>query len=228
MNPAMKLAINDPKERPMRKNLLREKQGFVAVEFGLALPLLGLMLLGFIELDRYTWATRQLEMTANAIAQMLSQSQKVEPADMKYAQDSVMVLFPRALQDSSRLGQNWDKIVNVGMSAVGFTPTVPGCVAACTYQAKVAWSGGSDRRPCNTVLAAVPDNTTPSKTTLPTDVFGPNAVIVVDLAFAYQPLFAAKIFGPLTIRRSSYLQPRYVNNLPYSVAGGDSFVTTCA
>lgn len=212
----------------MRKNLLHENQGFAAVEFGLALPVLGLMLLGFVELDRYAWATRQLEMTANAIAQMLSQSQKVEPVDMKYAQDSVMVLFPRALQDGARLGQSWDNMVKVGMSAVDFTPTVPGCVSACTYQAKVAWSGGSDRRPCNTVMTPAPDNTAPSKTTLPTDVYGPNALIVVDLTFAYQPLFATQIFGPLTIRRSSYLQPRYVNNLPYSVAGGDSFVTTCA
>ncbi len=212
----------------MRKNLLRENEGFAAVEFGLALPVLGLMLLGFIELDRYTWAARQLETSANAIAQILSQTQKVEPVDMKYAQDSVMVLFPRALQDGARLNQQWDSMVRVGMSAVDFTPTVPGCVSSCTYQAKVSWSGGSDRRPCNTVMTPVPDKTTPSKTTLPSDLYGPNSVIVVDLTFAYEPLFAAKIFGPLTIKRSSYLQPRYVNTLPYSVAGGDSFVTTCA
>jgi len=210
------------------KNLLRDKQGFVAVEFGLALPVLGLMLVGFVELDRYAWATRQLETSANAIAQMLSQSQKVEPTDMKYAQDSVMVLFPRALQDSARLGKSWDSVVQVGMSEINFAPTVPGCVSACAYQAKVGWSGGSDRRPCNTVMTPVPDSTTPSKTTLPSDAYGPNSVIVVDLTFSYRPLFAEKIFGPLTIKRTSYLQPRYVNNLTYSVAGGDSFVTTCA
>lgn len=212
----------------IHKNLLSEDRGFAAVEFGLALPVLGLMLLGFIELDRYAWAARQLENAANSIAQMLSQSQKVEPADMKYAQDSVMVLFPRALQDSARLGQKWSDNIKVGMSTVGFAPTTPGCVSGCAYLAKVAWSGGSDRRPCNTLLAPVPNATTPSPTTLPTDVFGPNSVIVVDLTYAYRPLFAAKIFGPLTIKRSSYLQPRYVNNLPYAVAAGDSFVTTCA
>jgi len=210
------------------KNLLRDKQGFVAVEFGLALPVLGLMLVGFVELDRYAWATRQLETSANAIAQMLSQSQKVEPTDMKYAQDSVMVLFPRALQDSARLGKSWDSVVQVGMSEFNFAPSVPGCVSACAYQAKVGWSGGSARRPCNTVMTPVPDSTTPSKTTLPSDAYGPNSVIVVDLTFSYRPLFAEKIFGPLTIKRTSYLQPRYVNNLTYSVAGGDSFVTTCA
>jgi len=211
----------------LKKNLLRETTGFAAVEFALALPVLGLMLLGFIELDRYAWATRQLENTANSIAQMLSQSMKVQPTDMKYAQDSVMVLFPRALQDSARLGQNWSDNVKVAMTTVGFTPTVAGCVSACTYQAKVAWSGGSTRRPCNTVLTPVPNSTTPSPTTLPTDVFGPTAVIVVDLSYGYRPLFADKIFGPVTIKRSSYLQPRYVNDLPYAVANGDSYVTTC-
>ncbi|PPD42047.1 MAG: hypothetical protein CTY15_12750 [Methylocystis sp.] len=209
------------------KTFLRETRGFAAVEFGLALPVLGLMLLGFIELDRYAWATRQLEVTANSIAQMLSQSQKVAPAEMKYAQDSVMVLFPRVLQDSARLGKNWSDTVTVGMTEVGFTPTVPGCVTGCTYQAKVAWSGGSARRPCGAALMPAANNSTPSPTTLPTDVFGPNGIIVVDLTYAYQPLFAAKIFGPFTVKRSSYLQPRYVDNLPYAVAGGDSFVTTC-
>ncbi len=139
-----------------------------------------------------------------------------------------MVLFPRVLQDSARIGQSWTNTVKVGMSEVAFAPTVAGCVAGCTYQAKVAWAGGSDRRPCGTVLTPAADSDAPSATTLPTDAFGPNAIIVVDLTFAYQPLFAAKIFGPVTIKRSSYLQPRYVDNLPYAIAGGDSFVTTCA
>lgn len=211
----------------MKKAFLVESQGFVAVEFALALPVLGLMLLGFIELDRYAWATRELETSSNAIAQMLSQLERVEPSDVKYAQDAVMVLFPRALEDSARLGTSWDRIVKIGMSEIDFTPTVPGCVSRCTYQAKVGWSGGTDRRPCNVVMTSVPNSQTPTRTTLPSDVYSPNSVIVVDLTFAYQPLFAANIFGPLTIRRTSYLQPRYVNNLPYFAAGGDSFVTTC-
>lgn len=210
------------------KCILRDERGFAAVEFGLALPVLGLMLLGFVELDRYAWAARQMEVTANSIAQMLSQSQKVQPVDMKYAQDSVMVLFPRVLQDSARMGKNWSDTIQVGMSEVGFSPAAPGCVSACAYRAKVAWSGGSARRPCNAVLTAVTDSAAPSATTLPADAFGPNAIVVVDLSYSYQPLFAPKIFGPLTIKRSSYLQPRYVNDLKYAVAGGDSFVTTCA
>ncbi|MCC3247235.1 pilus assembly protein [Methylocystis sp. WRRC1] len=213
---------------PMNKNLLRDARGFAAVEFGLALPVLGLMLLGFIELDRYAWAGRQLENTAHSIAQMLSQTTRVEPVDLKAARDSVMVLFPRVLQDSARQGHKWSDDISVSMTTVGFTPTAPGCVASCTYQAKVGWSGGTSRRPCNTPLTPAPNNATPSPTTLPTDAFGPNSIIVVDLAYTYKPLFAEKIFGGVTIRRSSYLQPRYVSTLSYAVAGGDTLVTTCS
>jgi len=210
------------------KNFMNETNGFATVEFGLALPVLGLMLLGFVELDRYAWAGRQLEHTANSIAQMLSQSNKVQPVDMKYAQDSVMVLFPRVLQDSARLGHKWSDDISVSMSTVDFSPTAPGCASNCVYEAKVGWSGGAARRPCNTPLTPVANSAPPSVKTLPIDVFGPNAIIVVDLSYTYKPLFADKIFGGVTIRRSSYLQPRYVATLPYDVAGGDSFVTTCA
>jgi Flp pilus assembly protein TadG len=212
----------------MKKNFLCETRGIAAVEFATALPLLALMLLGFVELDRYAWASRQLEVAANSVAQMLSQSQKVQPSDVKYAEDSIMVLFPRALQDGARVGKNWDNLVQIGVSAVGFTPSVPGCVSNCAYQAKVVWSGGSTRRSCNMILTSVPDASSPDAATLPADVYGASAVIVVDLSYAYQPLFAANIFGAITIKRSSYLQPRYVDSLPYAVAGGDSFVTTCA
>jgi len=210
------------------RNLVHETQGFAAVEFGLALPVLGLMLLGFVELDRYAWAARQLETTANSIAQILSQSNKVQPADMQFATDSVMVLFPRVLQDSARLGHKWSDDISVSMSAVGFKPTTPGCAANCAYEGKVGWSSGAARRPCNTPLTPVANGAAPTPTTLPMDAFGPNGIIVVDVSYSYRPLFADRIFGGFTIRRSSYMQPRYVSTLPYAVAGGDSFVTTCA
>lgn len=209
-------------------NLLRETRGFAAVEFGLALPVLGLMLLGFVELDRYAWAVRQLDNTASAIAQMLTQSANpVQPVDVKFAQDSVMVLFPRVLQDSARAGHKWSDDISVSMSSVAFDKVDPACLVNCVYQAKVGWSAGATRRPCNTPLTPVANNAAPSPTTLPADAFGPNSVIVVDLSYSYRPLFAQKIFGGLTIKRSSYLQPRYFPLLQYAVAGGDSFVTTC-
>ncbi len=66
---------------------LRHTRGVTAVEFSLALPLLGVILLGFIEYDHYTRTARQMETAANAITQMLSQAREVTPSDMAYAID---------------------------------------------------------------------------------------------------------------------------------------------
>lgn len=208
---------------------IKATNGFAAVEFGLALPVLGLMLLGFVELDRYAWATRQLEKTATSISQMLSQSTTpLQPVDVKFARDSAMVLFPQVLQDSARVGHVWSDDISLTMTSVAFTNLTPACNGvACVYEAKVAWSGGSARRPCNRPLAAAPNSATPTPTTLPTDAFGPDSIIVVDLSYTYKPLFAPKLFSGFTLKRSSYLQPRYLPAVQYAVAGGDSYVTTC-
>lgn len=212
-----------------RKGFLNAAHGFAAVEFGLALPVLALMLLGFIELDRYAWAARQLENTANSMAQMISQSKSaIGPVEVKFARDSAMVLFPRALQDSARIGHVWTDDMKVTLSSVAFRNLTPGCTGlGCSYEAKVAWSGGQAKRPCGAPLTAAPNNAPPTPTTLPTDAFGPESVIVVDIAYTYRPLFAAKIFGGFTLKRSSFLQPRYLPAVQYAVAAGDSFVTTC-
>lgn len=211
-----------------RKRLLRADSGAVAVEFAVGLPLLILMLLGFVELDRYGWAVRQIESTASSMAMMLTQStNEVKPVDIKFAKDSVQVLFPRVLQDSARVGHKWSDDVSVTMSSVAFS-TDKKCVSNCAYQAQVAWSSGADKRPCKTALSPAPDDAAPTPTTLPSDAFGPGSVIVVDLEYDYKPVFMQKIFGGLKIRRSSYMQPRYAVTLPYSEASGDANVTTCS
>lgn len=208
------------------------QQGLAAVEFAFAAPVLLLVLLGFVELDRYAWTTRQLENAANSITQMLTQTptDKIERADLDFAYDSLMVLFPRVLEDSALRGHNWRNDISVSMSSVALAKSDPACVSNCAYSAKVAWSGGAGRRPCATPLTAVANDRRPSPTTLPRDAFGPNALVVVDLAYDYAPRFASKLFGSFRITRSSYMQPRYVapsSYLKYAVAGGDAFVTTC-
>lgn len=208
--------------------LLAANAGAVAVEFAVALPLLILMLLGFVELDRYGWAVRQIENTASSMAMMLTQSTNdVKPVDIKFAKDSVQVLLPRVLQDSARVGHKWSDEVEVTMSSVAFS-TAKKCAGACSYTAQVQWSSGSDKRPCKTSLSPAPDDAAPTPTTLPSDAFGPGSVIVVDLAYDYKPIFMPSIFGALKIRRSSYMQPRYAASLPYSEANGDANVTTCS
>lgn len=204
--------------------------GVAALEFALVLPVLLVALLGFVELDRYVTSTRQLESASNSISEMLSQSTSKTNGDLNFAYDSLMVLFPRVLEDSARKAVAWRNDINVSMSSIAFASTVPGCVANCTYKAQVAWSSGSAKRPCSVPLSPVADNSTPTPTTLPQSAFGPNGLVAVDLEFTYTPLFAPKLFGSMTIKRSSFLQARDVAPLSYlkfDPSAGNSLVTTC-
>jgi Flp pilus assembly protein TadG len=220
--------------RPTRSSRLaafaRAEQGLAALEFALVVPLLVMALVGFSEIDRYAATTRQLESSANAISQMLTQSTSVTNGDLNFAYDSLTVLFPRVLDDSARKGARWRDDISVAMSSVAFAKTNPACATNCAYTAQVAWSGGSAKRPCATPLKSAPNASRPSSTELPADAFGPNALVAVDLEFTYAPLFAAKLFGPVTIKRSGFMQARYTptnSYVKYAVAGGDSLVTTC-
>jgi len=206
--------------------------GLAMLEFALALPFLVLALLGFFEIDRYVSMTRRLEITASSIAEQLSQDTLVSPIDVTFARESTVVLFPAVLADSARKGIPWSNDIALSMSSIVFTQVNPTCTTNCSYNAQVAWSSGSNglSRPCNVLLAAVPDTQSSQPTTLPADAFGPVPLIVVDVAFSYTPLFAASMVPPVTIRRSAYVQPRYTAgnaHLQYSVAGGDNLVTTC-
>lgn len=221
----------------MKKSLAKFKAcdaGLAAVEFSVALPLLLVCLLGFFELDRYLTMTRKLEATANSIAEMLTQSQTgvITPVDVTFAQDSAVVLFPAVLSDSVRKGVAWNNDISIAMSSIVFTKANPNCASNCSYNAQVAWTSGPNgvARPCNTLLQSVADTQDPSPTTLASDAFGPVPLIAVDLSFNYTPLFAASFMPSLTIKRSAFMQPRYTMGnayLQYSVAGGDSLVTTC-
>jgi Flp pilus assembly protein TadG len=221
----------------MSKSLAKFKfcdAGLAAVEFAVALPLLLVVLLGFFEFDRYVTMTRKLETTAASIAGIITQSQSgiITPVDVTFAQDATVVLFPAVLADSVRKGVSWSNDIAISMSSIVFSKANPTCSSNCSYNAQVAWSSGpkTASRPCNTLLQPVPDAQQPSPTTLASDAFGPVPVMAVDLSFNYTPLFAASLMPPLTIKRSAFMQPRYTMGaayLKYSVAGGDSLVTTC-
>ena len=110
------------------------------------------------------------------------------------------------------------------MASVLFTPNPSTCTSNCSYIANVVWNSGPNKRTCGVPLTAVPDTSVPSKTTLPTDVFGPGSLLVVDIVFNYTPIFGLGLFGTISIARSAYLAPRYVlppKYIKYVVASGD-------
>ncbi len=121
----------------------------------------------------------------------------------------------------------------------GFT-FVPGNAGpgANGYQANLVWTGGSAVRACNVHPAAVADASKPSAVTLPTDLFdtvttpaglaAPNFAVVVDVTYTWTPLVFSRFFGSITMSRSAYISPRYVQQVIYvKIPGDDRFGAEC-
>lgn len=213
---------------------LREQRAIAAVEFAIVLPLLLVLALGSSELANYMRADQRMQVIAQTAGQLLSQSSSgsVNYVDVTFARDTAMAIYPDLLTQAAAAGTTWTNIISISISSIQFSLQVPGCTVACAYYANVAWSGGTTKRPCGTHLTPATDTTAPSSTTLPTDAFGPGSMIVVDVVYNYVPLFGTNYLPAITIRRSSYIQPRYVaptTYIKYSVVSGDNGIaSSCA
>ncbi len=203
--------------------LARSRTGIAAVEFAMILPLMIALMLGSVEIARYIVFSRKVELVANTAVEMLTQNGTgtVNYTDLHFAQDSTMVIFPQILQDAANKGVTWSNDISISMASVQFSPQPATCTNSCTYVAKVVWNSGPNPRPCGTNLAAVADTSTPTPTTLPTDLYGPGSVLVVDITFTYTPLFTQKLFGTIKLSRSAFVAPRYVPLVKYQVTSGD-------
>ena len=209
----------------------RNENGMAMVEFGLIFPVLVTLLLALVEVSNLATSNRRLQVVANSITQMITQSSTgvVNYVDVQFAIDSTMVLFPLVLSDSANKGISWSSDISVTVSSVVFSLQNALCTSNCTYNAKVAWSGGSNKRPCNFNLTATPDTATPSSTTLPTDVYGPGSLIVADVVYTYKPWIWLTLLPAITVSKSVYLAPRYIpptSYIKYSVIAGDNGVAS--
>jgi hypothetical protein len=174
---------------------------------------------------------------------------------LHYAFDAAMIEFPPVLTSTASSActalpntGSWGAHICISMSGIVFTPTTAGCnTSSCNYRAFVVWTAGSKARPCAVVLApaatlfqAPSPSTLPQQLYQPTPVAGtsntstpqnyasPNYQIVVDIVYSWAPSFGASLVPPITIKRSTYLTPRYATSITYSVSSGDDgFGTGC-
>jgi Flp pilus assembly protein TadG len=230
------------------KEFWRARQAIAATEFALVLQLLVILMLGSVEVARVIIAARNVTAVATTAVEMLSQNgtKKVNYVDLHFATDSTMVIFPQILQDAAQKGISWKKDISVSIAGVLFTANPGGCTTTCTsYSANVVWNSGPNKRTCGVALTSASDTATPSKTTLPADVFpvAPSlgaSLIVVNIVFNYTPMFGSTftalfgfpLFGRVPIARSAYLAPRYIqvpNYIKYdnTVSGDDGIGAEC-
>jgi Flp pilus assembly protein TadG len=198
---------------------LADDRGVAATEFVMLSPVLLMLSVIAFDVGRYVLATQRVEAVANSIAEMLAQtpgdSASVEPGDgtvndtlLTYYQNSAMFTFPAALQAANDLGVQWQNLLSVNMASIKFTTTPAKCVTNCTYTPQVVWSTGW--RKCGVKITSVNDTTAASATTLPSDLYGTNSQIVVDISYTFHPTFGAAVLPDIAIERTAYFSPRNV------------------
>lgn len=206
---------------PLRR-LCRDERAVAALEFAICAPLfIGLLLTG-VDTARYIIAAKRLESVAATVGQMTSVSTtgQVSDTDLRFYRDSAMVIFPQLLSESYAAGISWTSDVGITISGITFT------ASGSTYTPHLTWSGGTAPRSCTVTMTAAADTASPSPSTLPTDVFGPTSIVVVDVTYSFHPLVAPGFMSTLPIKRSYYVSPRYVSSITYSGAAS-TFATSC-
>ena len=201
----------------------RDRRAVAALEFVMASPVMIVLLLMGVDTGRYVVATKRIESVAATIGQMISVSQTgtVTSTDLQFYHNSAMVIFPQVLFDARQQNIPWGSDIGITMSGLSFSPV------GSTFVPKMLWTGGQNPRSCTTPMQAAPDTAAPSSSKLPTDVFGPTSLIVVDVTFAFRPTIAPFFLQTIPIARSYYVAPRYVQTINYVASGGSSIATVC-
>lgn len=214
----------------LRRGLLffgGEQSGIAALETALILPILVTLMLSGSELARYVNTSRQLTNLANSMATLVAErTVGFNFFDAVFTYNSAMVTFPVVLKDSKQKGLAWNYDIAITVSSILFSPTVNGCTSNCTYQGRVDWSINmpiAQARSCTVPPTAAADTAPPSMSTLPQDVFTAGSLIVADIVYSYKPLFGSRLFPTVSIRRTVYMQPRYMTSIPYTTIQNDPY-----
>jgi Flp pilus assembly protein TadG len=205
------------------RSFVRQRQAASTVEFAFLVPVVLLLLLMGFDTGRYVLATQRIQEVANSVAEMLSQTQAastppattptgagyVQDSDLHYFYDSAMATYPDVLAVANSTGTYWWQLLTVQMTSIYFKASPTNCTSSCTYTPEVVWTTGA--RSCGLTISAASDTSGYNAATLPTDVFGPGSIIVVDVSYTFTPTFGAAYLPSIPIERSAYMAPRNVS-----------------
>lgn len=197
--------------RRLTKRFLRARHGASAVEFALISPVLLLIFVATIDLSRAVTAANRASFVADTIAELVSQADHTLSSDEL---DGFMLLAPLIDPDALRYGRqtgikNLQQLVGVTISSVAFSKTEATCTAGCNYLGSVVFSRSNTTAnwPCGMVTAR-PDDGIGKSTTIPTSLFGPDSLVVVDVVAYFRPLFLTRFSFLKSFNRTSYYRPR--------------------
>jgi hypothetical protein len=138
-----------------------------------------------------------------------------------------MATYPDVLAVANNTGTFWWQLLNVQMGEHKIHRLAHGLHEFVhlhiTYTPTVTWSTGA--RTCGLTMTAAPDTNTYNPATMPTDVFGPGSLIVVDVTYTFTPTFGAAFLPTIPIERSAYMAPR---NVAFVESQSTSLAPPCA
>lgn len=186
-------------------------KGVAALEFGLFVPIFITTAAGLFDLTNAFIAWKRVNLTAQSIAEIstiqAATTQNLNILSQAEAETSSSAIYAYLPFTNSAAPPAF----GVTLTSVVMMPTVAGCETNCSYTANVAWSGifqgTGAKRLCGT-LNFVPDTQGTDPATLPTDVAGPEPLIVVDVEYTFNPVFLKFITGPVVMKQSAYFPPR--------------------
>lgn len=238
-------AIGQSKHRisQVARSFRRNCNGIAALEFGLIAPFAIYTLLAAGDIGNALSMERRLTNAADTIAQIISQQStngtiatSITDANIVTAFNSIMVTFPDVFHDAASKGLVWEADIQPIVSSVIFG-TQSQCVVSITSStalpncttATAVWSAGfnygssfTTMRPCGPMTLEQASTPSLSYSTMPSGLYLPGSVIVVDITYVFTPNWTRWLTGPFTIHRSAYIQPRFFTQIPYTGPNGGS------
>jgi len=171
------------------RRFLREDRGAIAIEFGLVISVLIVILMGCFEAGRYILLNQKLDRTSSSVADLISQANAVTSGVLT----DVYAAADEQTEPFDLVGHG-----RVIISSIYKPDTNP---------AKVSWQckgGGSYTAATSKIGNKGADANMP--TTLPVDV-GEN-IVVAEVFYDYKPFLFNGIFKPSVFRHTSFMRPR--------------------
>jgi Flp pilus assembly protein TadG len=171
------------------RRFLKDDRGVAAIEFGLVISALIVVLTGCFEASRYILLNQKLDRTSSSVADLIAQANGITTgvlSDTYAAADEQSLPF-----DLSGQGR-------VIISSVYKPDTNP---AVVQWQCK---GGGSYTAATSKIGTKGANATMP--TTLPVDV-GEN-IVVAEVFYDYKPFLFQGIFKPTVFRHTTFMRPR--------------------
>jgi Flp pilus assembly protein TadG len=201
--------------RRLVRRFRRGEDGASAVEFGLLAPVLVILLTGAVEFSGAITASNRSIHVADALAEMVSRvDHAVTNDELKNYALTAALVDPEIVKYARVSNTALEQAFKVTISSVQFEPKSPTCVLlGCAYEANVVFSYtlNGTKRSCGKLTPAAA--TAQSSTTLPSDVYGPGSLVVVDVEVPYATVLPVRLAKTLTFKRSAYFRPRHSSRI---------------